>query len=183
MAALKAALGAIERHCGFPTSRTANIARRLQEGGLLPFGRPGLAPDLDIGDFATLLIGIATDTGLRTTAETTRRYADLPPHGIDLTGAPNSIYPRTAHEQLDLLIEHAVTGDQTSDLTTGTVVNVCLSWPEITFRHRDDGTVRRFQPIGTVPGHWQAINHRRSVEISGLALHYAARAIFRDQIK
>lgn len=55
MATLNNALDAIERHIGFPRSRSSGVARRLQESKLLPAGAPGVAPELDQRDTCLLL--------------------------------------------------------------------------------------------------------------------------------
>jgi hypothetical protein len=173
---LNAVLAALERHVGFPESRSRGIARRLQDAGMLPLGAPGLAPQLDVDDVTTLLIGVATDAGLRTTADTTRHYSDLVPGGAEVTGAPASL-TRTAHDHLAVLIDHAAHGDPAGDLTSGTLIDFCTSWPEVTFTHRD-GTAHRYQPVGSLPDHWQGGRHRRAVTINGAALSDAVQNIF-----
>jgi hypothetical protein len=175
---LNAALAALERHLGFPQSRSRGIARRLQDAGMLPLGAPGFAPQLDADNFVTLVIAVASDTGLRTTGETTRRYAELPLGGTDLAGAPASVFPRTARDHLDILIDHALYGDPAGDLSTGMLIECVLTWPEIAFHHRA-GSTTRFHPVGTVPQHWQSHGHRRGVTIDGISLSDAVRAIFK----
>lgn len=64
MATLNNALDAIERHLGFPRSRSSGIARRLQEARLLPSGAPSAPPILDEDDVLDLIVTLSADTEL-----------------------------------------------------------------------------------------------------------------------
>lgn len=173
MPTLNSALTALETHCGFPVSRTRNVARRLLDGGILPRGAPGVAPQIDELNFVDLFIAVAADTTLRAAPEAVRTYGTLTPGGADLTGAPDRI--PTARDELEILVEIALRGDDKQ--IRKSKIDVVSSWPEIAISY-NFGRVDRFQPVGTTPDRWQSRKARKSTTIPGAAFCDAARATF-----
>lgn len=174
MPTLHKAIAALERHLGFPPPRSRQVARRLQDAGIVPLGAPGVAPKLDVDDVVSLILALAADTTLREAADAVRTYRALVPNGADLTGAPASI-PRTAGDALDIFADIAVHGD--SDVVRRDRIEVVANWPEIAI-HSPNG-VARFVPHGALATAWQVNGHRRSTNINGAALVDCLRDLFK----
>lgn len=168
MATLTAALAAIERHIGIPKSRSQSVARRLQEANLLPFGAPGVAPEINEAEFATLLIALGADRTLRTAAETVREFVDLQPGGCsDVQGGHN------AFTEICIAVDLALHAPEN---VRGVQYEFCHSWPE--FVIHENGKAKRFVAPGANPNRWQANGHRTSTTINGAGLADAAIALF-----
>lgn len=173
MATLTAALAALERHVGFPSTRSRQIARRLQEEHLLSFGAPGTAPPIDHLGFVTLLLAVAADGAVHAAPAAATTLLATTPGGVSLEGAPISI--GTARSQLLALVETAL--EFPSD-PPGYKIEVVANWPEIAI-HQFGKVVGRFQPVGTLPDYWQARGHRKSTTIDGSAFGDAVRSTFK----
>lgn len=172
MPTLNAAIAAIDRHIGFPTSRARQVARRLQEAGVLPVGAPGVAPELGVDNVIDVVIALAADTSLHTAAEAVCAYRALTPGGTDLSNAPASI--DTAGRALGIWAAIAVRGD--ADVLRRDRIEVVSTWPEVAL-HVPEG-VRRFVTAGAPAATWQAGGHRKSTTINGAALIDALRELF-----
>ncbi|RAZ83202.1 hypothetical protein DPM33_32995 [Mesorhizobium hawassense] len=177
MAAPNQAFVAIERHLGFPETRSRTTARSLQEGDLWPLGGPGAAPELDIDDVVSLIIALAVDGPLHRAAGAVRAWRDMTPGGADLTGAPDRI--DTAGRALDIFADAAVHGEH-PDLLRRDLIEVVSSWPEIVIANGLTGAAARFVPAGADAGHWQAAGHRKSTTLNGAALVDCLRELFGD---
>lgn len=174
MPTLNAAVAALERHCGFPSSRTLVVARCLREAGLLPSGAPGISPQLELDDFTTLVIALAADVALHKSAETVRLYRALTLGGTNLTGAPASV-PKNAGEQIDAIIHLAA--EDAAEIRQMRL-EVVSTWPELAL-HWHDGTVERYRELGALASHWGDNGHRRSTTISVAALADAIQETFK----
>lgn len=177
---------ALERHLNFPKSRTMTVAQRLREAGLLPAGAPGIAPELSIDHFTSLVIAVASDTTLHRVGEVVRRAEQLTPGGamlgVDLTvnGEPTEHWPtavpRSARQVLDVIAEMAL-GDLDSQRdVAATRLEFVSTWPEIAIH--DGDRIRRFREPGANAAHWGENGHRRSTTISGGAFVSAVRSLF-----
>lgn len=170
MPTISAALAALERHCGFPQSRSRTIARRLQEGGSLPLGASGTKPLIDDDGFVALFVALAGDTTLHEAAPRTQRLLEMIPGGGSLVGAPAHI-PTARGALLDLV--DAARADDDLPLFIEVVTNfdeLSITWP--------GDIVERFSPLGSLPGHWQVTSHRRATIVTGAAFAKAVRATF-----
>ncbi|MER9392212.1 MULTISPECIES: hypothetical protein [unclassified Mesorhizobium] len=165
MATLNASLIAIERHLGFPHSRSRTVSRRLQERGKLPLGAPGVAPELDAHDVVSLIIALAADTALHEAPDAVERYRALTPGGADLTSAPASI--DTAGQALDILAD--VANHSAADMLRRDRIEVVSNWPEIAIADAASGSTKRFMSVGALATNWQANGHRKSTTINGSA--------------
>ena len=171
MPTINAALAALERHTGFPQSRSKTISRRLQEAGILPLGAPGSTPQIDRAGFAGLFVALAADTTLHAAADRVRQYFALTPGGVSLEGTPASV--GTARSELLTLVETAI--DAPGDLqhlnieVVSNFAEIAIHWPD---------SVHRYQPTGTIPGTWQVTTHRRATLVTGKAFTAAVRATF-----
>ncbi|MHA6297854.1 hypothetical protein [Devosia sp. CAU 1758] len=172
MPTITAALAALERYTGFSQSRSRTVARRLQEAGILPLGSPGSTPLLDRAGFGALFVALAADTTLHAAADRVRQYFALTPGGVSLEGAPTLI--GTARSELLALIDTAI--DAPDDLRH-VQIELVSNFPELAL-HWADGTVQRYQPVGTVSNHWQTDTHRKSTTVTGRAFRDAVRATF-----
>ncbi|GLS34511.1 hypothetical protein GCM10010869_00990 [Mesorhizobium tianshanense] len=165
MATLRDCLSAIERHIGFPKSRSITVSRRLQERGALPLGAPGIAPELDAHDVVSLIIALAADTALHEAPDAVERYRALTPGGADLTDAPASI--DTAGRELDIMADIAIHGN--ADLLRRDRIEVVANWPEVAITDATSGQIKRFVAPGALATNWQANGHRKSTTINGSA--------------
>lgn len=172
MPTLNEVYDADHRHLGFSKSRARQYAQRLREEGMFASGAPGKSPDITVDDFLNLLLALAIDATLADTADAVRAYRSLTPGGASLDGEPASL--RTAGDFLDIWADWAVHGD--ADLLRRDKIEVVSSWPEIAL-HEATG-VKRWQPPGSLPNHWQASGHRRSTTINGAALVDALKELF-----
>lgn len=168
MATLNNTLDAIERHIGFPRSRSSGVSRRLQEADLLPSGGPGVAPELDQRDVCLLLAVLMSAPKLHEAVDHARAYAAMTPGGAVLSAdAPDSI-PRSALEYLELQSEIAIGG------RPGAVEDVrdhrfqfVHGWRELS-AHAPEGSVTRFVLPGALASHQQA-PHRIAGLVKGEA--------------
>lgn len=163
---------AIERHLGLSTSRARQYAQRLREGDEFASGAPGKSPDIQVEDVVSLVIAVAIDGPVYQAAETVRAYRNLTPGGASLDGAP--AYIGTAGDYLDAWAK-LVIEDKASVLRRDQI-EIDTAFPAITI-HAANGT-KRFQPVGSVSGHWESKGHRRAVTISGAALADALVELF-----
>jgi len=173
LATLNAAIAALERRVGFSASRARLVGRHLREQGLLPAGAPGIAPDLDLDDFVTLVIALAADVPLHQSADAVRAYRNLTPGGADVSRAPASV-PRTAGEEIDAIFSLASDGN--SDVR-GVKLEFVANWPEVA-AHWHDGSISRFRELGALAAHWGAAGHRRSTTVNMAALADAINETF-----
>lgn len=171
MPTINAALAALERHTGFPKSRSKTISRRLQEAGILPLGAPGSTPQIDRAGFAGLFVALAADTTLHAAADRVRQYLALTPGGVSLEGAPPSV--GTARSELLALVDTAI---EAPDDLRHVNIEVVSNFAELTIQWPD--AVQRYQPTGTIPGRWQVTTHRRATLVTGPAFAAAVRATF-----
>ena len=177
MANLAATVAAFERYMGFPPARTRTVARRLLEDGILTPGAPGVAVEINEADATLLLLGVASGATLSRVADVTAELADTVPGGIDVNIMPSAMRPakRAAFDILHGQIfnaahdPHAVVSD----------LEVVESWPEVVF-HLPEG-VARFQPIGTLAGHWGGSRQRRSTRIPGGAIALMSHHLFGEK--
>lgn len=176
MPTLNQAVSAIDRHLGFPTSRSRQVARRLQEAGQFPLGAPGTAPVVDVDDVLNLVLALAADTTLHTAADAVTTYRSLVPHGADLSGAPASI-PRTAGDALDVWAEIAINGE--ADIIRRDRIEVVSNGPGVAV-HTPRG-VARFVPAEANPNLWQDRGHLRAVSLRGAALVGCLRSLFQKE--
>jgi hypothetical protein len=170
---LSAAVIALERHCGFLSSRVRGVARQLQDADLLPLGTPGAPSEITLQQFLTLLIAVATDNGAKRLApQAVQTYRAMSLAGLPLNSAPAGFV--SAATALEVFAEMALASRQ--DVKSANVEFVA-NWPEISFVWAD-GSVQRYQPTGTAPGFWQTHTHRKSPTIPGAAFADAVRAVF-----
>ena len=172
MATLTAALAALERHLGFPLSRSRSVARQLQDAGFLSHGGPGQAPAIDREEFSALFVALAADNVVREAPANVRQYFALTPGGVSLEGAPASI--GTARSELLALVDTAIEApDDLREVNIEVVSNfaeLAIHWPD---------AVHRYQPTSTIPGKWQVTTHRRATLITGKAFAAAICATFK----
>lgn len=172
MATLNRVLDAIERHVGFPRSRSTGIARRLQEAGLLPSGAPGVPPELDEDNVLDLVIALASDTELHNAVDAVRAFHRMNPGGADLNGAPDTI--PNAPIAISILVEDARIGSRGARASQ---IEVSCSWRAVAI-HSPAGDVQRFAEVGKAAPLWQSNGHHRSTTISAAALADAISEIF-----
>jgi len=156
VATLNNVLDAIERHIGFPRSRSSGVARRLQESGLLPVGAPGVAPELDEDDACVLLATLMSAPKLHEAVDHARAYAAMTPGGAVLSAdAPDSI-PRSAREYLAARAWVVISGepDAVADIRSHRFEFEHF-WREFS-AHTPEGTVTRFVLPGALASHQQA---------------------------
>ncbi|TGV61538.1 hypothetical protein EN784_03930 [bacterium M00.F.Ca.ET.141.01.1.1] len=170
---LAAAVAVLQNHCGFKAARSRTVARRLLEDGLIEPGAPGVAVEITQADFALLLLAVASGAPLRAVAEAVASLASCVPDGVDVGVMPESIRPA---ERIAFDFLHDLVWSPNSSPVTA--VEICETWPEVTF-HTRDGVVR-FQPAGTLAGHWQSSKQRRATRIPGSAIALAAKHLFGD---
>ncbi|MET4277405.1 MULTISPECIES: hypothetical protein [unclassified Bradyrhizobium] len=168
MATLNNALDAIERHIGFPRSRTNGISRRLQEAGQLPVGAPGVAPELDQRDVCALLAVLMSAPKLHEAPEHARAYSAMTVGGAVLSAdAPESI-PRSALAYLALKSEIAIGGEPDAvDDVRGHRFEFVHGWRELS-THTPEGAATRFVLPGALASHQQA-PHRVAGVVKGEA--------------
>jgi hypothetical protein len=171
MATLTEAVAALERHGGFPVSRSRSIARQLQDSGVLSLGAPGVAPAIDREGFAALFMALAADNVVRAAPANVETFFAMTPGGLPLAGAPLSI--GTARSEILALIDTAM--EAPADLQH-LQIELVSNWPELAIHWPD--RVQRYQPVGTIPGHWQSPTHRRATTVTGPAFVAAVRATF-----
>ncbi|WP_077962410.1 hypothetical protein [Ensifer adhaerens] len=179
MSTTKKVVDALVTHAGFDPPRCRAVARKLTDAGILPMGAPGKAPELEVWHFVDLLIGVSLDVPLRAVPETVSAYRKLAPGGADLSGAPEHLN-RSAGDFLDITAEMAANGtpDAQRDVSAS-MIEVVSTWPEIVIR--EACATLRFQPVGTLPDHWQETKQRRAVTINGGAFVRAIRAAFKGE--
>ena len=187
MATIREATEALQQYLDFDPARSRTISRQLIDAGLLPAGAPGLAQQLSIDDFMTLVCAIAFDPLLREAPDAARRADRLTPGGVSLgvdlshNGEtaehwPTTI-PRSAREELDVIAEMAL-GDIDSKRDVAAMrIEFVATWPEVAIH--DGKRVGRFVAPGTPPQTWQSRGHRRSTTINGSALVDAVRTLFK----
>lgn len=178
MATLNSVLATIEQHIGLPVSRTKQIARRLQEGDIIPTGGPRRSPELDIDHFVGVVAATAMDTGMADVVANHRRLHAMTPGGLPMTSdVPESIRV-TAWERLQILAELALGSlDEQRQAVETQIEFVSAPVAEIIIRE-PDGSVAIFHQPGHCRGAWDA-GHRRYVTIRGGAFVSAVRALFR----
>ncbi|HEV7337137.1 MAG TPA: hypothetical protein VGO06_14280 [Bosea sp. (in: a-proteobacteria)] len=187
MATIREATDALQQHLGFDPARSRTISRQLIDNGLLPAGAPGLAQQLSIDDFMTLLCAIAFDPLLRGAPDAARCADALTPGGaclgVDLTmdGETAEYWPTTipqsARQALDIIAEMAL-GDRDSQRDVAAMrLEFVANWPEIAIY--DGDRIRRFRERGSNAAHWGERGHRRSTTINGSALVDAVRSLFK----
>jgi len=179
MTTTKQAIDALVAHAGFDPPRCRAVARKLTDAGILPRGSAGKSPELEVWHFVDLLLGVSVDVPLRAVPETVSAYRKLAPGGANLSGAPEHLR-RSAGDFLDITAEMATNGtpDAQRDVSTS-MLEVVSTWPEIAIR--EAGATLRFQPVGTLPDHWQETKQRRAVTINGSAFVRAVRAAFKGE--
>ena len=173
MPTLNQAIDALARHVGFHPSRLRTIARRLQDADVLPSGAPGVAPEVQLRHVVDLIIAVASDATLRRASGAVETYRATTPGGADLSQAPASVRV-DAGQQLEAVARLAMDGDTDARRMR---VEVVSTWPEVVFLF-EDGTAHRFQPVGTLSGHWQMLGHRRATTINGAAFADAIIELF-----
>lgn len=171
MANLAATVAAIDQYVGFPAARARTVLERLLEAQLIEPGAPGVAVVIEPSDFVLLLLALSSGAPLRAVADVTAKLASCVPDGVDVNVMPEDVRPakRTAFDLLHDLV-------WSPDASPVTAVEVCETWPEVCFR-TNDGLVR-FQPSGTLTGHWQSNKQRRATTIPASAIALAARKLF-----
>jgi hypothetical protein len=172
-ATLAAAIAALERHVGFRRGRLISMAQRLQNAGVIPTGAPRTAPQLTLANVVDLVVAYAADAPLHLAARSVATYAALTPGGANLDVAPARVKV-TAADYLTSIAALALEGDAGMRQL---VLEFVSSWPELVIQF-EDGSLRRFQAVGAVSGHWQSAGHRQSLTINGAALADALQDIF-----
>jgi len=172
VATLTAALAALDRYGGFPSSRTRQVARRLQEVGALPLGAPGIPPNITDDQFVNLLLAVAVDLTIRETPAAVDALLATTPGG-NSPAAPLCISARAA---LLALVETALLAP--GDLDDLKAIEVVANWPEVAIHWGD--RVERHISAGSLPGHWPTAGHRKSTTVAGRAFRDAVRAAFRS---
>lgn len=169
MPTINDALAAMERHLGFPQSRSRTVARRLQEADILQLGSSGTKPQIDEAGFVALFLALAGDTTLHEAAPRVQRLMEMTPGGVSLEGAPSSA--PTARAALLAVVDTAFEDEGVPDAIeiVSNFDELSLCWP---------GAVERFQPTGILAGHWQVTTHRRACIVTGTAFCKAVRATF-----
>jgi hypothetical protein len=119
---------------------------------------------------------VASGAPLSRVADVTAELADTVPNGVDVNVMPAAVRParRTALDVLHGQIFNAARDSTAlvSDLeVVETFTEAVFSLPE---------GVSRFQPLGTLAGHWQG-KQRRSTRIPGSAIYLAARKLFGEK--
>lgn len=173
MANLTAAIAALERRVGFSAARSRVVARALREAGKMPSGGPGVAPEIDLGNFIDLVIALAADVSHYKCASVLDAYRAMTPEGADVSGAPASV-PKSAGEEIDAIAALAAEG---APEIRGLKLEFVADWHELVI-HWQDGTVSRFRERGELGSHWGAAGYRRSTTINMAALADAIRDTF-----
>jgi len=171
MATINAALAAVERHIGFPRSRSRTVARRLQEADLLPSGAPGVAPEIDASDLVSLVIALAADTTLHEAPHAVATYRGLTPGGAVVPGTID-----TAGRAIEILADIALHGD--AELYRRDAVEVVATWPEIAIHNATTGNISRFRAVGADASHWGETGLRKSTTINAAAFIDCVRDLF-----
>lgn len=161
MATLTAAIAALERRVGFPAARSRVVARALREAGKMPAGGPGVAPEIDLGNFVDLVVAMASDQSHYKCAAAIDAFRAMTPEGADVSGAPASV-PKSAGEEIDAIAALAAEG---APEIRGLKLEFVADWPELAI-HWQDGTVSRFRERGELGSHWGAAGYRRSTTIN-----------------
>ncbi|MDX0232893.1 hypothetical protein GOC14_20475 [Sinorhizobium meliloti] len=179
MTTTKKAIDALVAHAGFDPARCRAVARKLTDAGILPMGGPRKSPELEVWHFIDLLVGVSLDVPLRAIPETVSAYRELAPGAADMSGAPEHLR-KSAGDYLDVLAEIAANGaaDARQDIA-GAQIEIVSTWPEISIR--DARRTHRFQPVGTLPDHWQGTKQRRAVTVNGSAFVRAIRTAFKGE--
>ncbi|MBB4391476.1 hypothetical protein [Bradyrhizobium sp. ERR14] len=172
MASLNNVLDSIERHLDFPRSRSAGIARRLQEADLMPIGAPGVSPELDEDNVLDLVIALACDVTLHEAPDAVRSYHQMTPGGTSLVDALSAI--PNAPIAVSILVEDARSsvGD-----ARASKIEVSCNWRAVAI-HRPIGAVKRFSQPGVHCAHWQTNGHHKSITINVVALADALDELF-----
>ncbi|TIT40685.1 MAG: hypothetical protein E5W76_15870, partial [Mesorhizobium sp.] len=136
MANIAATVAAIDQYAGFSAARAGTVLERLLEAQLIEPGAPGVAVVINPSDFAILLLAMASGAPLRAVADRTVELFQCVPDGVDVDVMPESIRPakRTAFDYLHDLV-------WSPDTSPITAVEICETWPEVTF-HTRNGIVR-----------------------------------------
>lgn len=167
---------ALKRHIGLTQSRTFALARRLRESGMLPSGAPGVSPVLDFDDVLDLIIAHASAVSVHKAPETIVAFKAMTPGGGDVSSAPASVRS-TAGSQFSSIASLAAERDP---LMRPLRLEFVSTWSEFAI-HFEDGSVQRYQPLGTLPNHWQSAGHRTSTTINGATLADALSSLFGDK--
>jgi hypothetical protein len=180
MTTTRKAVDAIARHIGLDQKRVRAVAITLTAAHIIPSGAPRTPPQLDPEHVVSLVIGICIDVHLRAVAETVIAYRELGLPGHDASGMPASVAAKfySAGDYLDVLADMAAFGtlDAQSDVSK-MKIEIATSERAIAILH-SDSDAQRFQPAGTLAGHWQASGHRASVLINGSAFVSVLRELF-----
>jgi len=172
------AIDAISRRLGFPKSRARTIARRLTEGGILPSGAPGVAPEIDIADFVSLLVGLACDAALPRVVAAVSSYDELTPEGVPAESVPVAVRHQVGFASARTHLEGlAYLALRDAAAVSKLHLEFVANWPEFAI-HNQDGRAERFLSPGALSGHWQASGHRKSTTINGAAFVDAVRDLF-----
>lgn len=171
MATLNNTLDSIERHIGFPRSRSSGVSRRLQEAGILPSGAPGVAPELDEDNALDLVVALASDTELHNAVTAVRAYHAMTPSGADLNGAPDTI--PNAPIAVSILVEDAKAGVA---VARASQIEVSCNWRAVAIHTPTN--ITRFCEVGKAAPHWQSSGHHRSTTVSVAALADAIIELF-----
>jgi hypothetical protein len=173
MTTTRKAVDALARRIGLESKRVRAVAIALTAARVIPSGAPRTPPELDPEHVVSLLIGSCLDVPLRAVAECVVAYRGLTPGGASLVGAPASL--RTAGNFLDIWADIAIHGDA-ADLLRRDRLEIVSNWPEIALH--ETGNVKRWQPVGSLAGHWQSSGHRKSTTINGAAFIDAIQELF-----
>ncbi|RLP22177.1 hypothetical protein [Mesorhizobium sp. YM1C-6-2] len=120
----------------------------------------------------SLVIALAIDGPLHKAADAVRTYRGLTPGGASLDDAP--VHLPTAGEYLDAWAQLVLEDD--ASVLRRDQIEVDMAFPAIAI-HSAAGT-KRWQPVGSLPNHWQSTGHRRSTTINGAALVDALKELF-----
>ncbi|RZN11060.1 hypothetical protein CWO91_10230 [Bradyrhizobium genosp. SA-3] len=172
MASLNNALDSIERHLDFPRSRSAGIARRMQESSILPIGAPGVAPELDEDNVLDLVVALASDVTLHEAPDAVRAFHAMTPGGMSSADAPSSI--PNAPIAIAILIEDARSSVVDARASK---IEVSCNWRAVAI-HGPNGAVKRFSQPGVNCAHWQSNGHHKSITINVVALADALDELF-----
>ncbi|MDA9409985.1 hypothetical protein [Bradyrhizobium sp. CCBAU 45384] len=172
MASISAVLDAIEQHLKFPRSRSAGVARRLQEARLLPTGVPSAPPELDEDQTIDLVVALASDVTLHEAPDAVRAFHRMTPGGVNLEGAPQTI--PNAPIAVSILVEDARAGVAEARKAQ---IAVSCNWRALAI-HMPGGDVQRFCEAGQAASHWQSGGHHRSTTLNVAAIADALDEIF-----
>lgn len=177
MATIQETASAIERHIGFPSEQTQDLATALRNAGVI-------GDTIDLGDFLVILTALAADLAPEQATDV-ERYLDLMPNGINPEIMPESVREKIGLASVEIVLLAYMIGAAGAEVTSQRDlsrlhIEFVSTWPEIAIT-QPDGEVERFLEIGALASHWGHRGLRRSITINGSALVDTIRELFPEE--